>query len=131
MDIKTYLRNLIKSKKEQRDNLNEALINSDSKEERAEIGNTLKALADEIADEIAEAEKQLSAQEEGDGNGANGGEGAGEAKNAEGEKNTEGRGFNPTASYTMRGGANSNADTDPLSSMEYRKAFKDYVHLSK
>lgn len=48
MAMKEKLEKLLTSKKEQRDNLNKALIESDSKEERAAIGETLSKLADEI-----------------------------------------------------------------------------------
>ncbi len=48
--MKEKLTKLLQQKQEQRNNLNAALIESDSKEERAAIGETLKALAAEIAD---------------------------------------------------------------------------------
>lgn len=48
--MKKRLEKLLAQKNEQRNNLNSALIESDSKEERAAIGETLKALADEIAE---------------------------------------------------------------------------------
>ena len=48
MAMKEKLEKLLTSKKEQRDNLNKALIESDSKEERAALGETLSKLADEI-----------------------------------------------------------------------------------
>ena len=113
MNIKTYLENVIKEKKTQRDSLNAALIESDSKEERAAIGETLKALAAEIA----QAEEQLANVDE-QGNKDNGAEGA--------EGAAEGRGFNPVSTFvTARAAAKT--DDDPLSTMEYRKAFKDFV----
>ena len=48
--MKDKLKKLLAAKQEQRKNLNNALIESDSKEERAEIGKTLEALAAEIAE---------------------------------------------------------------------------------
>lgn len=48
--MKEKLQKMLDAKNEQRKNLNNALIESDSKEERAAIGETLKALADEIAE---------------------------------------------------------------------------------
>ena len=105
MNIKTYFENLIKAKQTQRDSLNSALIESDNKEERAAIGETLRALATEIE----EAEKQL-AQLDDDGNGGD----------------PEGRGFNPVATFAQQRSA-AQPDNDPLSTMEYRKAFKDFV----
>lgn len=50
MTMKEKLNKLLTSKKEQRDTLNAALIESDSKEERAAMGETLTKLADEIRD---------------------------------------------------------------------------------
>lgn len=48
--MKEKLTQLLQKKNEQRKNLNTALIESDSKDERAAIGETLTALAQEIAD---------------------------------------------------------------------------------
>lgn len=48
--MKEKLTKLLNAKNEQRKNLNAALIESDSKEERAALGETLTALAAEIAD---------------------------------------------------------------------------------
>lgn len=48
--MKKRLEKLLAQKNEQRNNLNSALIESDSKEERAAIGKTLEALEQEIAD---------------------------------------------------------------------------------
>ena len=48
MSMKEKLQKLLDAKKEQRDALNKSLIESDNKEERAAIGETLSALADEI-----------------------------------------------------------------------------------
>lgn len=50
MTIKEKLTKLLNEKKEQRTALNAALIESDNKEERAAIGETLSKLAQEIAD---------------------------------------------------------------------------------
>lgn len=89
MTMKEKLQNLLTSKQEQRDNLNKALIESDNKEERAAIGDTLAALAKEIADveemlaEIDEPAEQQAASEE-----------------TENTENTDERGMNVMA--TMR-----------------------------
>lgn len=48
--MKKRLEKMLEQKNEQRKNLNNAIIESDSKEERAAIGETLKALGDEIAE---------------------------------------------------------------------------------
>lgn len=48
MSMKEKLQKLLTAKKEQRDVLNQSMIDSDDKEARAAIGETLSALADEI-----------------------------------------------------------------------------------
>ena len=111
--MRKFLEELIKRYKAQYENLNSAMIESESKEERAEIGKSLKALADDIA----RAEEQLAQIDDGDGEGN--GEGNGDGEGAA-------RSFNPVATYAMRG-ATPTGDTDPLATMEYRKAFKDFV----
>ena len=50
MTMKEKLQKLLTAKKEQRDALNSSLIESDDKEQRAAIGETLSKLAEEIAD---------------------------------------------------------------------------------
>ena len=104
--MKEKLLKLLKAKQEQRDALNAQLIASDSKEERAAIGETLKALADEIKeveDLLAQVDEPAPAAEGGD-------DGA--------------RKFNPVAAQRMQGGA---ADEDVYSSVSYRKAFQKYM----
>ena len=49
-EMKKSVENLLKTKFEQRDALNARLIESESKEERAEVGETLKSLQNEIAE---------------------------------------------------------------------------------
>lgn len=100
--IKEFLMNQHKTLNERKATLTESLINSESKEERAEIGETLKTLAAEIA----AVEEQLSSIDE-----PAGGEGG------------EGRGLNVLSTLEMRG-AKSEEGT---SSLEYRKAFQKYM----
>ena len=72
--MKEKMKKLLAAKKEQLENLRASLIDSDNKEERAAIGETMKKLADEIKD----CEDMLSEMDEpagGDG-GNDGGEGA-------------------------------------------------------
>lgn len=69
--MKDKLLKLLKAKQEQRDALNKQLIESDNKEERAAIGETLKALASEIA-EVEEMLKNVD--EPAGGQGGEGGE---------------------------------------------------------
>lgn len=120
--MKKYFEKLIADKMAQRNNLNKALIESDNKEERTALGKTLEALEKEIA----EAKEQLAKLDEGNGDGEGStGEGSGEG---EGRSATaSGIAFNPVMTFgsAMQGAARSN--DDPLSTMEYRKAFKDFV----
>ena len=112
--MKKYFEKFLSEKRAQRDNLNTALIECDSKEERSEIGATLKKLGEEIA----EAEAQLAKLDEGAGEGEEG--------TSEQEGQGEGRGFNPLASFGMKTATATRSD-DALSTMEYRKAFKEFV----
>ena len=117
--LRTYFENLIKNKRAQWENLNTALIESDSKEERASIGETMKALMKEIQD----AEEQLAKLDENEGAGGEGGE-DGERQ----EPGAEGRGFNPVATFGTPVSASAKRDAEnPLATMEYRKAFMEFV----
>lgn len=116
MDIITYLRNLINAKKEQRDNLRNSLVECESRDERRAIQETINSLDEEIT----AAEAQLADQER-NADPAGNARGAGDPAPAGGQ-------FNPIASYGMNNGQPDpeNRDSDPLSTMEYRKAFKEY-----
>lgn len=119
--MKEKLLKLLKAKQEQRNALNKQLIESDNKEERAAIGETLKALAEEIA----EVEEMLKDVEEPADNGAgdNGGDGAGTGDNGQ-------RSFNPLATMRMKNGKQKEVEEErqnPRATMEYRKAFMEYV----
>lgn len=115
--MKKRLEKLLLAKKEQRDALNASMIESESKEERAEIGATLKKLGEEIA----ELEKMVAEVDEPAGNGA--GEG-GEGGNGEGgEGGDNNRALNPVATMTMRG---TNPVADNKKELEARaKAFAE------
>lgn len=112
--MKKKLEKLLKMKREQRAALNKSMIESESKEERAAIGETLAALGEEIA-EIEEmlANVDEPATEEGEGEG-------------EGAPATDNRGFNPVASMQMRTGAPA-ANVDRYDTEEYRTAFMNFV----
>lgn len=105
--MKEKLTKLLEAKQEQKRNLDAALIESDSKEERAAIGETLKALAAEIADvEAMLAEVDEPAAQE----------------NKDTEKGDE-RKMNILSTMQTR-----DAKTDEgTSSLEYRKAFQQYM----
>lgn len=104
--MKTKLEKMLENKIAQRDALNASMVESDSKEERAAIGETLKALAAEIADvEAMIAEMDAPADE---------------------EENNE-RKFSPVASMQTR---TAKAD-EGTASVEYRKAFQKYMATGK
>lgn len=71
--MKEKLLKLLNAKKEQRDALNKSMIESENKEERAAIGETLKALGEEI-NEVEEMLAQVDEPATGD-NGASGDDG--------------------------------------------------------
>lgn len=73
MKMKEKLLKLLNAKKEQRDALNKSMIESENKEERAAIGETLKALGEEI-NEVEEMLAQVDEPASGDG-GASGNDG--------------------------------------------------------
>lgn len=93
---------------------------------RAALGETLKALKADIT-EAEEMLKDAEAQEAEEGNG--GAEGATEGRSADaGAKGaTEGAAFNPAFAFQQNGAQARSVDTDALSTMEYRKAFKAFV----
>nr|DAJ98108.1 MAG TPA: major capsid protein [Caudoviricetes sp.] len=119
MTIKEKLNKLVTEKRKQRDNLNKALIESDSKEERAAIGETLKKLGDEIK----EVEDMLNEIDEPADDG-NGGEG-GDPQPADGE----GRSFIKVGNFET--GMKKRSDEDGTASLEYRKAFQQYLVSGK
>jgi len=120
MKFRTYLQNLIKTKRSQIEELQKKSDVSEDINEVRSIGDQLKALRDEIT----EAEKQLEELDD-DGEGEGEGEGSGTGEG-------EGRSFNPLDTYgnltpvaSFQQGTQRNAD--PFASTEYRQAFKTYV----
>lgn len=110
MTFKEKLLKLLKAKQEQRDALNAQLIESNEKEERAQIGETLKALASEIAEIeglIADVDKPAA---------------GGEGESGDGQRKQ----FNPLGTMSQRGAAQ-NDEEDVYSSIKYRKAFQQYL----
>lgn len=113
MTMKERLEKLLKAKKEQRTALNNALIESDNKEERAAIGETLSALAKEISD----VEEMLANVDEPAAAGA-----------------AETAGDNRGAAIVLGGAqmpngaqAGSTRNSDPYDTEEYRTAFMEFV----
>ena len=113
-----FLKKLIKSKEARAEELRKAIETSQDLNEVRELGKTLQS----VLDELNEAKKQLEAAEKEEENkpADNGAAGADEAAS---------RGFNPLASYNLAvdGKAATRKEMDALSTMEYRKAFKDLV----
>ena len=96
--MKKYLLDEIKRKKEQRDNLNKAIIESDNKEERAQIGETLKKLSEEIK-QADDALAEMDSEDDTGSDGGDGGDGMAEGRGAK----PSGATFNPMASYAQNG----------------------------
>ena len=120
MKMKEKLEKLLKTKKEQRDNLSKALIESDSKEERAAMGETLSKLAEEIRD----VEGMLAEIDEPAEPAAAGADPAGDNRSA---------GAAVVAGMTMRNGAQKQGKraADPYDTEEYRTAFMEFVCRGK
>ena len=91
--MKAFLEKLLQARQEQRDTLNKSMIDSEDKEERAEIGETLKKLGEEIA----EIEKKLAEVDEPAEEAP--------ANEASEEINNDERGMNVMATMEMRNGA--------------------------
>ena len=96
MTMKEKLQKLLDAKNEQRTALNQSMIDSDSKEERAAIGETLSALAKEIAD-IEEMLADVDKPAEGEPAAASADPAAGNDN-----KNENERGMNVMATMDMR-----------------------------
>lgn len=101
-----------------RDEIMQSIVNENDAEKRAALGGTLAALKEDIQ-EAEDMLKEAEAEEGNGGDAGNGGDGAG----------AEGRGFNPVAAFGRgnNGGGVQTRNADPLSSMEYRRAFMEYV----
>lgn len=106
--MKEYLKKLIAAKEKRANELRELIKNSTDVNEARTAMTELEG----VNGELTEARAQLVIIE------------ADEARAAQGN----GAGFNPTASYGQNGTpAARGADVDGLSTMEYRKAFKNFV----
>lgn len=129
MLIKRLKAKIEKLNKRQAEIVKDILAENDA-EKRAALGETLEALKADII-EAEEMLKEAEAQN-GNGEGDNGGEGDGATEGRSSDPGAKGAmsgaAFNPTHSFAQggtqqRGGV----DTDALSTMEYRKAFKAFV----
>lgn len=115
--MKDFLKKIIAAKQKRAEELRKKIQESNDVNEVRSMGDELKA----VNDEIKEAEEQLAQLDEPATGTAAG---------------TEGRAFNPVASTTMRNGVQGNQTAgsepeDPRATMEYRRAFMDYVKTGK
>lgn len=114
MNIREMLQKRLETLTARRDELMQSIVDTEDKETRAAMGETLKALKDDIT----EAENMISQLDEpADENEGNEG----------GEGGSEGRKFNPVAA--MQYGKRAKAE-DP-ENIEYRKAFQKYMATGK
>lgn len=106
--MKDFLLKLKKAKESEIANTRELIKKSDSADEVRSLGETL----DKLLGELSELDAKIKeAETNKEGNGMDG----------------EGRSLNPLASYGMKQADKRNGGTDPLSTMEYRTAFMNYV----
>lgn len=113
MNIREMLKKKLEKLMARRDELMQSIVTEEDKETRAAMGETLKALRDDITEAenmIAQLDKPAE-DEEGD------------------EVNpTEGRAFNPVAAANFN---KRSADDEGTSGLEYRKAFQKYMATGK
>ena len=111
--MKEFLKKLIKDKKDEIEVTRKKMMDSQDVNEVRSLGETIdkfRSELDELEKKLAEAEKEDDMTEE---------EPAPVAE--------EGRSFNPLASYGFKKTEARNSNVDPLSTMEYRTAFMNYV----
>lgn len=113
MTLKEKLQKKLAKLTARRDEVMQGIIAEGDAEARAAMGETLKALKEDIA-EVEEMIAQIDEPANEGNEGNEGGEGA-----------TEGRGFNPVSA--MQYGATRKKEDEGTSSMEYRKAFQKYM----
>ena len=117
MTVKEKLQKKLAKLTARRDEVMQSIIAEGDAEARAAMGETLKALKEDIA-EVEEMIAQIDEPANEGNEGNEGGEGA-----------AEGRGFNPVSA--MQYGATRKKDDEGTSSMEYRKAFQKYMATGK
>lgn len=122
MKLSELLKAKIKKLNERHSEVLASALKEADAEKRAALGETLTALKNDI-DEAEQMLKQAEEQEK------EGGEGDTEGRSADtGAKGaTVGAVFNPTHAFVQGGEQARTADTDALSTMEYRNAFKAFV----
>lgn len=111
--MKEFLKKLIKDKKDEIEVTRKKMMDSQDVNEVRSLGETI----DKFRSELDELEKKLAEAEKED-----------DMKDEEPAPATEeGRSFNPLASYGFKKTETRNSNVDPLSTMEYRTAFMNYV----
>lgn len=111
--MKEFLKKLIKDKKDEIEVTRKKMMDSQDVNEVRSLGETIdkfRSELDELEKKLAEAEKEDDMKEE-----------------EPAPATEEGRSFNPLASYGFKKTETRNSNVDPLSTMEYRTAFMNYV----
>ena len=111
--MKEFLKKLIKDKKDEIEVTRKKMMDSQDVNEVRSLGETIdkfRSELDELEKKLAEAEKEDDMKEE-----------------EPAPVTEEGRSFNPLASYSFKKAEVRNSNVDPLSTMEYRTAFMNYV----
>lgn len=116
MKFITYLRNFIKAKEIQADEVRKQIKAAGTADEVRALGETLQAIMDELTD----AKNQLAEAED---EGADGGDGEGRNNIPQ---DAQMRGGNPMAAFTQNAPQTRESE-NILDSMEYREAFAEYV----
>lgn len=117
MTLKEKLQKKLQKLTARRDEVMQNIIVESEAEARAAMGETLKALKEDIA-EVEEMIAQVDDPANEGGEGDEGGEGA-----------AEGRAYNPVAA--MKYGEKRKKDDEGTSGVEYRKAFQQYMATGK
>ena len=111
--MRDYLQKIVAAKEKRANELREMIKKSEDVNEVRALGDTLQTVLDELTEAKAKL-AELDEQNGGEGGNGNAGEG-------------EGRAFNPIATYGKGGNGEARSTVDPLSTMEYRNAFKEFV----
>ena len=125
MKLSEILRAKIKKLNDRHAEVLASALKEEDAEKRAALGETLAALKADIT-EAEEMLKKAEEQEADEGNGSEGGEGGAPGEGRSANPPASGA-FNPVASFGQNGAPAARGEEDPLSTMEYRKAFKEFV----
>ena len=117
--MRDYLNKIIKAKETRAAELRDLIQKSNDVNEVRALGETLQSVLDELS-EARQKLAELDQQDDGDG-----GEPMGDGEGRSAQIVTPA--FNPVASYGMNNNGMTARNDDPLSTMEYRKAFMEYV----